>query len=298
MLIVARIPFRYIFRKARRELVSVLVLSTAIELLVSHDKAYLPPIQLPLVAFLGTAISLLLSFKLNQSYDRWWEARKIWGAIVNDSRTLVRQVLSFPAKGAPTAIAERIARRQMAWCYCLGQSLRGLDWKVGALEHLSEEDVREAEKHANKALALLQLHAQDLTRMCDDGILSDYRRVAVDDTLRRLTDEMGMAERIRSTVFPRTYRLFLRAFIYLFLGSLSIALAELEGVWQVVITTVVSIPFFLLEKTAFHMQDPFENRPTDTAMTAIARTIEINIRQLLGDEKVPPPLAPEGFYLM
>jgi ion channel-forming bestrophin family protein len=298
MLTEARIPLGYIVRKARRELLYVVVLATTVEVLLAYNRAYLPEIQLPLVAFLGTAISLLLSFKLNQSYDRWWEARKIWGAIVNDSRTLVRQLLSFPANDAALDIPRRIARRQIAWCYCLGQSLRGLDWKIGALEHLSEEDAAEASRHANKPLALLQLHARDLTRMSEDGALSDFRRVAIDDTLRRLTDEMGMAERIRSTVFPRTYRIFLRAFIFLFLATLSVALAEIEGVWQVLITTVVSIPFFLLEKTAFHMQDPFKNRPTDTAMTAIARTIEINIRQLLGEEDVPPPLAPKGFYLM
>ena len=298
MLTEARIPVGYVFRKIRRDFVYVVLLAAAVELLVFYNRSYLPDLPLPLVAFLGTAISLLLSFKLNQSYDRWWEARKVWGAIVNDSRNLVRQLLSFASDGAPTADVDRMARRQIAWCYCLGQSLRGLDWRVGAVEHLSEADVRAVEDHANKPLALLQLHAQDLVRMTAAGALSDYRRVAIDETLRRLTDEMGMAERIRSTVFPRTYRIFLRAFIYLFLASLSVALAEIEGLSQVVITVTVSVPFFLLEKTAFHMQDPFANRPTDTPMTSIARTIEINIRQLLGDGEVPAPLAAEGFYLM
>ena len=165
MLTEARIPIGYIFRKVRRELVHVVLLATGVELLVSYNRSYLPDLPLPLVAFLGTAISLLLSFKLNQSFDRWWEARKVWGAIVNDSRTLVRQL-------------------------CLGQSLRGLDWHVGAVEHLSEADVRAAEKHANKPLELLQLHARDLVRMTDAGALSDYRRVAIDETLRRLSWRM------------------------------------------------------------------------------------------------------------
>lgn len=298
MLTDARIPFRYVFRKVWRELLNVLALAIIIEGVITYNRKYLPEIQLPLVAFLGTAISLILSFKLNQSYDRWWEARKIWGAIVNDSRTLVRQVLTFPVEERSRTLAQRMARRQIAWCYCLGQSLRKLDWRVGVVEHLSAEDIAEAGRHANKPLALLQLHARDLTAMAEAGGVSDFRRVAIDNTLSRLTDEMGMAERIRTTVFPRTYRIFLHAFIYLFLATLSVALAELEGLWQIVITALVSVPFFLLEKTAFHMQDPFMNRPTDTAVTAIARTIEINIRQLLGDEEVPPPLAPEGFYLM
>ena len=76
------------------------------------------------------------------------------------------------------------------------------------------------------------------------------------------------------------------------------ALAEVEGFWQIAITTSISVPFFLLEKTASHMQDPFANRPTDTSVTAIARTIHINLAQLLGEEDVPAPLASQGFYIM
>ena len=291
-----RIPFHYVARKARRDTVYVLVIAGFVDVIVSYNRDHVPVIQTAIPAFLGTAISLLLSFKLNQSYDRWWEARKIWGAIVNDSRTLVRQLLTLA--GGDGTLARRIGRRQIAWCYCLGQSLRGLDWKVGAVEHLSEEDIAEAERHTNKSVALMQMHARDVTRMADEGLLSDFRRVAIDETLTRLTDSMGKAERIKSTVFPRTYRLFLHLFLYLFITVLAFALAELEGAWAVAITTFIAIPFLLLEKTATHMQDPFANRPTDTAMTSIARTIEINLRQLMGDAEVPPPLAPEGFYLM
>lgn len=296
MLLETRIPFAYVFRKVRRDLINVLLITGGVELLGYLQRDYVPEIPIAIPAFLGTAISLLLSFKLNQSYDRWWEARKIWGAIVNDSRTLVRQALAF-TEGGPDR-ARRLGRRQIAWCYALGQSLRGLDWRTGAVEHLSDEEIAEAEKHNNKPVALLQLHARELAGLARDGHLTDYQRVAMDETLTRLTDAMGKAERIRSTVFPKTYRLFLHAFIYIFITLLSLALVKVEGPWQMALTTAIAIPFFLLEKTATHMQDPFANRPTDTAVTAIARTIEINLRQLLEEEEVPPPAAPDGFYLM
>src|SRR5688572_7299839 len=139
MLLETRIPFSYIFKQAWLDLLNVFAISAAIDVLVSHNKEDVPPIQAAIPAFLGTAISLLISFKLNQSYDRWWEARKIWGAIVNDSRTLAIQVLSLPKERSP--ITERMARRQIAWCYCVGQSLRGLDWKTYTVEHLSADDV-------------------------------------------------------------------------------------------------------------------------------------------------------------
>ncbi|HEY3496332.1 MAG TPA: bestrophin family ion channel, partial [Polyangiaceae bacterium] len=87
-------------------------------------------------------------------------------------------------------------------------------------------------------------------------------------------------------------------FIYLFITLFSMALGETKGASQVLVTLAVAIPLLLLEKTAVHLQDPFGNRPTDTPVTAIARTIEINLLQLIGEESVPPPLSPEGYYLM
>lgn len=296
MLLEKPIPLGYIARKVWRDTINVIVIASAVALLLHFFRPSLPQVPASIPAFLGTAISLILSFKLNQSYDRWWEARKIWGAVVNDSRTLVRQVLSFA--GEDSDVARRIGRRQVAWCYCLGQSLRGLDWRVGAVEHLGEEDIAAVEGHANKSVALLQLHAGDVAQLAADGRITDYQRVAIDGTLTALTNAMGMAERIRNTVFPRTYRVFLHAFIYIFITGLSMALDQVQGPWQIAITTVIAIPIFLLEKTAVHMQDPFANRPTDTSVTAIARTIEINLRQLMGDPDVPEPLADEGFYVM
>lgn len=295
MLLETRIPFRYVLRKVRADALTVFVIGAAIEIVVHYHRKRMPDIPGTLPAFLGTAISLLLSFKLNQSYDRWWEARKIWGSIVNDSRTLVRQLLSFAGERDEVS---RMARRQVAWCYALGQSLRGLDWKVGAVEHMAPDDVADAERHTNKPLALMQQHAHDLAVIAKAGAVTDLQRFAMDETLTRLVDAMGRAERIRSTVFPRTYRVFLHALIYLFVTFLALALAEIDGWWGLGITMMIATPFFLLEKTAMHMQDPFANRPTDTAVTAIARTIEINLRQLIGDKDVPPPLPPQGFYVM
>jgi ion channel-forming bestrophin family protein len=296
MLLERGIPFSYIARKVRRDFVFALFIASVVELFLHFERSYVPAVPTSLPAFLGTAISLLLSFKLNQSYDRWWEARKVWGAIVNDSRTLVRQLATF-AEADPDAV-RRMARRQIAWCYALGQSLRGLDWRVGTEEHLGDGETAEASEHANPALALLLFHARDLSKLARACHVTDYQRIAVDETLTRLCDAQGKAERIRSTVFPRTYRMFLHAFIYIFITLLSVALAEVEGIWQIAITLSIAVPFFLLEKTASHMQDPFSNRPTDTSVTAIARTIDIDLRQMLAERDVPPPLPAQGFFLM
>jgi len=303
MLLEEKIPTGYIVRSVWRDFLLVLGISVAGALLVEYERAYLPDLPVTIAAFLGTAISLILSFKLNQTYERWWEARKVWGAIVNDSRTLVRQALSFTSgaadsDGTVAGIVRGIGSRQIAWCYCLGQSLRGHDWRTHTDQHLDEAELAAVERPANRSVALLQLHAGSLSDLAARGAITDFQRVALDDTLTRLTDSMGRAERIRHTVFPKTYRMFLKAFIYVFITVLSISLGEVEGFWEIVVTTSISTPFLLLERTSRQMQDPFSGRPTDTPVTSIARKIEIDILQLLGEDEVPETFPPSTFYSM
>lgn len=191
-----------------------------------------------------------------------------------------------------------MAHRQIAWCYSLGQSLRGKDPIAGLEKIITQEEVLILSNHANKPLALLQLNAGELASLKHNNQLDTFSHVHLDNTLVRLCDAMGKAERIKSTVFPVTYRLFLHFMIYVFIVTLSISLRDVEIYFEIPLLLIISSVFFLLEKSATHMQDPFNNKPTDTAVTAIARTIEINIRQLLQEEQVPEPMKPEKFYLL
>jgi putative membrane protein len=122
--------------------------------------------------------------------------------------------------------------------------------------------------------------------------------VQLNNTIVNFTNAMGMAERIKTTVFPATYRLFLHLFIYLFVITLSISLTDIQGYFEIPLLMVISSAFFLLEKTAAHLQDPFSNKPTDTAVTAIAATIEINVKQLLNEADIPAPQESKDFYLL
>jgi putative membrane protein len=126
MLISHKIPYRYIINSVKYQLTYVLVFSLLVYFLSEVYNETLPLIPLAIPAFIGTAISVLLSFKLNQSYDRWWEGRKIWGSIVNDSRNLVLQLQSLTTKGDPNLI-KKMGHRQIAWTYALSKSLRGKD---------------------------------------------------------------------------------------------------------------------------------------------------------------------------
>lgn len=300
MLVDKKLPFRYVFSKIKWDVFRVLLFSIIFHLLKHFLSDYLPEIPFQLPTILGTAISLLLAFNVNQSYDRWWEARKVWGAIVNDSRSLVLQLLAFSKEKEEVFDKVRqMALRQIVWCYSLGQSLRGQPALSQEQEDLlSEEDLAFVRQQNNKPYGLLMLHSQDLRMLYQAEALNPYQQVQIDNTITRLCDSMGKAERINNTVFPVTYRIFIHFFIYLFLIILSLALVETIGIYEILILPLIASTFFLIEKTARHMQDPFRNKPTDTSVTAIARTIEINIRQILKEPQVPKPLAPETFYLM
>lgn len=296
MLLNKRIPVSYILNKVKYDLVSVLILTLVILFLTNKYQEILPTIPLTIPAFIGTAISILLSFKLSQSYDRWWEARKVWGAIVNDSRSFVIQLQTLTAKGN-NEMVKKIAFRQIAWCYSLGQSLRGLNPIENLERFISNEDLNEIKKHNNKPLALLQLHGWNIRKLKENSQLELFSQLQLDNTLVRLCDSQGKAERIKGTVFPVTYRIFLHAIIYLFVVTLSISLENVGGFIEIPLLILISAGFFLLEKTATHLQDPFENKPTDTSMTAITRTIDINIKQLLKETDIPQPHQPEKFWL-
>lgn len=296
MLLSKRLPFSYILKKARRHFLMVSVISIIVYMVQQQLINILPSIPVSIPIFLGTAISLILSFNLNQSYERWWEARKVWGAIVNDSRMLVIQVKSFD-KGNDKAFLEKIAFRQIAWCYCFGQSLRRSE-PCGNIEpFLSAEDLHALKDHSNKPLALIDQHSQDIRRLKEKGNLEIFHHVQLDNTLIKLVDSMGRAERINSTVFPTTYSFFMHMLIYIFITLLSVSLSELDGLFEIPLLILITVPFLLLERTAKDMQDPFSGYATDTPVTAIATTIEINLRQLINNKDIPAPANLSGFYV-
>ena len=295
MILDKRIPFSYWFSKIKWDIL-IVTLFSVITYLVS-EYAFEIDIPSSIGAFLGTAIALLLSFKLSQSYDRWWEARKIWGAIVNDSRTLTIQVKQFCVKKDHELI-NTIANRQIAWCYSLGQNLRQQNALDNISSYINDDEYNSLKKHSNVPLALLNNHSKNTKTLLDTKHLSKFEHMQIDNTIVRLCASMGKAERIKNTAFPKTYRLTLHLFIYVFLAALFFSLNNLPYLLEVPLLIFIAIPFFLLEKIAFTIQDPFENRPTDTAMTSIARTIEINIKQLLEHDDIPQPLSSEKYYML
>ncbi|WP_454803829.1 bestrophin family protein [Mucilaginibacter phyllosphaerae] len=287
MLLKENIPVTYIFGKIKKEVLLVTVYSVFIAIMYNtfHFTRISIPIAVPTI--LGTVISLLLAFKSNQAYDRWWEARTLWGAIVNDTRSLTRQLLTFVdtpyAEDEQRAFCEKLAKRQVAWCYALSRHLRKENPLQG-LEHLiSAEDLQHVKRYDNVPVGLLELQAADLRSAYKLGWINEYQQVSIDETLTRFSNEMGGCERIKNTVFPATYSVYIHLSVLLFVLLLPFGLIEFFGVVEVPLVIAIASSFFLIENMAIHLQDPFENKPTDTPTTTISRNIERDIKQMLNE---------------
>ncbi|ACT91547.1 bestrophin family protein [Dyadobacter fermentans] len=302
MLLKKNIPIRYIFGKIKYEVMFVTVYGIAIE--VIYQNYHITNISIPMTvhSVLGTIISLLLAFRSNQAYDRWWEARIIWGAIVNDSRTFARQILSLMEDPLdPDRIdgfKKRMIKRQIAWCYALGKGLRRDDPMPMISKFVSEEEMEYLKDFDNKHVGLVQLHARDLNNALKQGWLNPYQQVELDQTLTRLCDHMGKSERIKNTVFPSTYSLYIHLALHFFILLLPFGLVQLFGFLMVPVLVVITACFFLIEKMAIHLQDPFENKPTDTPVLSISRNIERDLKQMMKDKHVPQAFQPETFYIL
>ncbi|MCR5862400.1 hypothetical protein LRS05_09675 [Flavobacterium sp. J372] len=257
MLVDKRVPIRYIFKMVKYEMLIVIILATVIYFIAGVVDPYIPEMPLTIATFLGTGISVLLSFKMSQSYDRWWEARKIWGAIVNDSRSFVLQLQAFLKKEELKPNIRTMAYRQVAWCYSLGQSLRGLPPLQDCEQFISDDDIRRIHDFKNKPLALLQLNVLDLKKLRMENELSDFESIQLNSTSVRFSDSMGAAERINNTVFPTIYRMFLHFIIYLFVAILGIAMKDVGLVYEIPLLLLISFVFFTLEKAAYYLQGPF-----------------------------------------
>jgi len=304
MLLKENIPFKYVFGKIKYEVLFVTIYAVTIVLLYTNFHFTRISIPLSVPAILGTVISLLLGFRSNQAYDRWWEARHVWGAIVNDSRTLARQILCFTEVeyegDAIQSMRERFIKRQMAWCHSLGKHLRRLNPKEGLDKFISRREQEFLSRYSNIPAALLELHARDLNKALEMGWINQYQQVELDRTLSRLCDSMGKCERIKNTVFPVTYSKYIHFSLLLFIGLLPFGVIEYFGIVEIPVVVAIASCFLLIEKMAIHLQDPFENKPTDTPMTTISNNIERDLRQMLKDQELPEEFEQQDlrFYVL
>ncbi|KAB2808701.1 bestrophin family protein [Phaeocystidibacter luteus] len=257
-------------------------------------------VPISVAAILGTAIAFFIGFTNNQAYDRWWEARKVWGMIVNDSRSWARSVLTYWDEGDPkhTETKHRMVRRHLAWLHCVKNHLRGLESTTYAV-YLNADDREKVRDSKHQPNTILLMQSQDIHRGLKEKKLDPFAFKALDEALVRMTDQMGMCERIKNTVFPTSYVFFTKFFIFLFISLNAISIHAILGWWAILFGWIIGYVFYTTFYNGLTIMNPFENLPSDTPMSALTRTLERNLLEMLDEPDLPESLEPiHGEYLL
>jgi putative membrane protein len=253
------------------------------------------------LALYGTAVSIIVGFRNNYAYTRWWEARNLWGQIVNRSRTLARQVVTTLSPLPGNAVEEgievmtmqrKIVHYQIAFVHALRQQLRGLDPVAAIRDLLPLEESSELSKEKNVSLALQRKIGAMLREARWRCWINDWEWQAIDQSLVALMDSQGGAERIKNTPLPKQYDFFPTLFVLIYCLMLPMGMVESMGWFTPLGSTVVGFMFLALDKIGKDLEHPFDNKIYDVALTSITKTIEINLLQLLGETALPAPEAP------
>ncbi len=230
----------------------------------------------------GFALGLLLVFRTNSSYDRFWEGRKFWGGIVNETRNLARGA-KVHLKDDP-ALRNGVIRWTIAFAYAAMNGLRGRDG-VGAVGlRLESEAVETAVAAPHTALEVATRITARLVEARDRGLISDYVLVALDQNVQLLVDYLGGCERIRRTPLPFAYMVHLRRALILYCFTLPFALVGDFG-WMTVLDTLgVAYIFFGIEEIGVEIEDPFGEDDNDLPLDRICAMIDENLTSLVGDD--------------
>lgn len=286
------------------------------------------------VALLGTAVAFMVSFKNNASYDRLWEARKIWGALVNASRSWGLMVKDFPAVvGTGEEIRSHqivLINRHLAWLTALRFGLRQRrtweaiyqrdnqeyrdrwftvteqhqDMREALAPYLTSDELEFVCSKANPATQIMGRQSAHIRKLLDEKIISDYRYVEMTRMLVEFTQQQGASERIKNFPYPRQYATanlyFTRIFVLLIpFGLLEAFGSKGELIWLTIpFSTLSAWIFTTMEKIGESTENPFEGSANDVPITAICRTIEIDLKEMHAMEGVPEPLRPVNNILL
>lgn len=252
---------------------------------------YLPTLPVTLG---GSALVLFLGLRNNAAYQRWWEARTLWGAVVNSSRSFARQVSTLIERDAATnGLHRHLVIRQIAYvaalrCHLLKQRPSTL------LEELDEAERHFLKQHANVPNAILTRNAEAMARACQAGWLGQYERVMLEQTLVNLSNAQGGLERIGNTPLPKQYGQYPKFFVTAFCVLLPLGLVDSLWIYTPVASTLVGFMLMTMEKMGRDLQDPFSNNIHDVPMASICQTIKIDLLQCIGEKAPSPATSVEG----
>lgn len=288
------------------------------------------------LALIGTAVAFVIGFQNNAAYGRIWEARKIWGGIINSSRTFgmfVKDMVNNEHAKTPLSKEElkheikTLTYRHIGWITALRHAMRVLKpWEITSSHktntewgftpperktsldddlqpYLSKSDLEYISNKDNKQTAILNLQSHHLSKLEEKGIIWEFSYLELENVLKELFDLQGKSERIKNFPYPRQFATLNHYFMWIFVFLLPLALVPQFGdIGRNVVESYpiigkyfiwFSIPFYIAVAWVFHTmerigrtgENPFEGTANDVPISTIARGIEIDLRQNLGESK-------------
>lgn len=290
------------------------------------------------IALVGTAAAFLVGFRNTQTYNRLWEARQIYGAIVNTSRSLgilVRDYIQGTEEEKLHAIHQQMIYRHIAWLTAMRYQLREsklweniktsvsnaeysafytIDEWENKLEdalvpYLSKEELSYVLSKKNRATHIISLQSKHLRELKEQGLIEPLNYVELENIFVNLYEQQGKCERIKNFPYPRQFatinQMFVRLFISLIpFGTLSEfnKLVEKNGPWIVWLaipfSVIISWVFIAMERVGESSENPFEGNANDVPITSMSRTIEIDLREMLDEQNLPAAIGPVNSILM
>lgn len=281
------------------------------------------------LSVLGIAVAFYLGFKNNASYDRSWEARKVWGGIVNNSRTFGAALLAFTEGEDDAAVKKKIIYRHLAWLTALRFQLRlSREWEhkedrikgiyfpeatdkyfqnldKELCQFLDKEETDKCLAKTNVAAQILKNQSMALQTLRNKNYFDDFRHMELHKLIGSFYDDQGRSERIKNFPFPRQYASAALWQTVIFAALIPFGMVNVFSggaafyFWlSVPFSALIIWMFFLMEKIGDHSENPFEGSYNDTPITSIARSIEIDLRQMIDDENIPAPLTSQHGFLM
>jgi putative membrane protein len=265
-----------------KELIYIGLLTALITFLEIHffpNATYLKNLT-AVYSLLGFVISLLLVFRTNTAYDRWWEGRKMWGAIVNDSRNFISKLSVLDLTAQERNYFEN---HFPLFAVCGKEHLRGQ--RIITPGFLSAEDREAIEKSAHQALWIILALREKLQVLRGKGVMDSLELSMLNQNLDRLVDSLGACERIKNTPIPFSYSLFIKKFIFIYVITMPLAFVELFGYYSAFISTFVFYALVSMEVLAEEIEDPFGKDENDLPTDTLSETIQRNTNELLQNKK-------------
>jgi len=227
-------------------------------------------------SLLGFVISLLLVFRTNTAYDRWWEGRKAWGSIVNDTRSL-----SSKLSAASLTIEEKNSFTRLIPLFVVAtkQHLRNQDLKQEASVVLYLDGL---DLSGHQPLRIIQLLRVEIENLLHKETIHKESWLALNRDLDSLINSLGVCERIKNTPIPFSYSLFIKKFIFIYVVTMPLAFVPLFGYLSAFISTFVFYALVSMELLAEEIEDPFGSDQNDLPTDQLCLTIQNNCQQIFG----------------